>query len=355
MKRLVIFICLYLYCQHAFACTTFLIYKNGQLAFGRNYDWITGNGMLCSNQRNLSKTSFKSKDGTQISWISKFGSLTFNQYGKEFPTGGMNEKGLVIELMWLDGTQYPVPDIRPAIGVLQWIQYHLDLCSNIEDVIAQDKNVRIASKGNTPLHYLIADANGDAAVIEFLDGKMTVHKKNDLPFPVLTNDRYDVSLNYATKTLKDPANNHAFTSNSIDRFTKACQMISQWSLPPSKTIVDYSFQILDEVAQGSHTKWSIVYDIKNRNIFFKSLGFQQVKKVSFAPFNFNCKLDSKVFNINQSISGDINNHFIDFSTKYNEQIIKKSFEESKSEIDTSQETVLDLKNYASQVTCLQRF
>jgi choloylglycine hydrolase len=34
-------------------------------------------------------------DGKTISWISKYGSITFNQYGREFPTGGMNEKGLV--------------------------------------------------------------------------------------------------------------------------------------------------------------------------------------------------------------------------------------------------------------------
>ena len=65
-------------------------------------------------------------DGNTISWVSQYGSITFNQYGKEFPTGGMNEKGLVVELMWLDGTIYPQPDERPAIGVLQWIQYQLD-------------------------------------------------------------------------------------------------------------------------------------------------------------------------------------------------------------------------------------
>jgi penicillin V acylase-like amidase (Ntn superfamily) len=28
---------------------------------------------------------------------------------KEFPNGGMNEKGLVVEMMWLDGTSFPTP------------------------------------------------------------------------------------------------------------------------------------------------------------------------------------------------------------------------------------------------------
>src|SRR6186997_948097 len=109
----------------SFACTTFFINKNGQMVFGRNYDWVTGNGMVCTNQRGLAKTSFKTKDGETVSWVSLYGSITFNQYGKEFPTGGMNEKGLVVELMWLDGTVYPKADNRAEISVLQWIQYQL--------------------------------------------------------------------------------------------------------------------------------------------------------------------------------------------------------------------------------------
>ena len=97
------------------------------------------------------------------------------------------KKGLVVELMWLDETIYPKPDERPAIGVLQWIQYQLDNCATIEEVIATDKTVRIVSKG-TPLHYLVADAKGNAATIEFLNGKMVVHKGSELPMAVLTND-----------------------------------------------------------------------------------------------------------------------------------------------------------------------
>jgi Penicillin V acylase and related amidases len=46
-----------------------------------------------------------------IEWISKYGSITFNQSGREFPHGGINEKGLVIEQMWLDEAAYPEMDI----------------------------------------------------------------------------------------------------------------------------------------------------------------------------------------------------------------------------------------------------
>ena len=107
---------LFLFFQGAliYACTTFFINKNGQLVFGRNYDWITDAGMVCTNLRGLSKTSLKTETGGTTSWVSQYGSITFNQYGKEFPTGGMNEKGLVVELMWLDET-----NIRPLITGLR--------------------------------------------------------------------------------------------------------------------------------------------------------------------------------------------------------------------------------------------
>jgi choloylglycine hydrolase len=83
--------------------------------------------------------------------------------------------------------KYPESDDRPVLGVLQWIQYQLDNNATIEEVIATDAKIRI-SPNNPPLHYLIADASGNAATIEFFNGKIVVHKGKDLPFPVLTNN-----------------------------------------------------------------------------------------------------------------------------------------------------------------------
>src|SRR5688572_13334458 len=298
-KTLALVIIIYSHLSFLHACTTFFINKNGQMVFGRNYDWVTDAGIVCTNLKGLSKTSMQTENGETIIWVSKYGSITFNQYGKEFPTGGMNEKGLVIELMWLDGTRYPDADDRPALGVLQWIQYHLDNCSTVDELIAQDKLVRIASVGTTPLHYLVADAKGNAATIEFLDGKMVVHRGSELPFAVLTNDRYDESLELSSK-------GNSYISNSIDRFAKACSLVRQFQEKDIATpLVDYSFDILNKVAQGSHTKWSIVYDITNKKIHFKTLGHSQIKWVAFSSFDFNCSTGSKAIDMNLDTPGDI--------------------------------------------------
>ncbi len=325
------------------------------MVFGRNYDWVTGNGMVCTNQRGLAKTSDNTNDGTTISWVSKYGSITFNQYGKEFPTGGMNEKGLVVEMMWLDGTKYPIADNRPAIGELQWIQYQLDNCSNIDELISTDKKLRIASKGTTPLHFLVADAKGNAATIEFVEGKMKVHKGNDLSFPVLTNDNYASSLEQTKSAITSTGgNNKSFTNNSIDRFAKACNMVTQFlQAPVSTSAIDYSFNILDRVAQGSHTKWSIVYDIKNKKIHFKTLGYPQVKNVAFDSFNFNCSATSKAWNMNQPIEGDISSLFQDFSLDMNSKLVNKSFDESSSEFTVGEEGRKQTWQYPAGISCFK--
>src|SRR6187399_2207527 len=143
MKKILLLVSLLASVNVANPCTTFFLQHNGQMVFGRNYDWVADAGIVCTNQRGLAKTSVKNPDGNTISWVSLYGSITFNQYGKEFPTGGMNEKGLVVELMWLDGTHYPQKDQRPSVDVLQWIQYQLDNSGSVEEVIKTDATLRI--------------------------------------------------------------------------------------------------------------------------------------------------------------------------------------------------------------------
>ncbi len=325
------------------ACTTFFMNKNGQLIFGRNYDWVTDAGMVCTNLKGLFKTSMKEEGGETINWVSRYGSISFNQYGKEFPTGGMNEKGLVVELMWLDGTKYPAVDKRPAVGVLQWIQYQLDNCATIEDVIATDKKLRIASAGNPPLHYLVADANGRAATIEFLEGKMVIHQDKDLSLAVLTNSKYDESLNSFN-------NSSTHGNNSLERFGQACKMIQQLNTS-TKPLVDYAFDILSKVSQGNFTKWSIVYDITNKTIRFRTNRFKEIKTLSFSLFDFSCTSTAKVWDMNQTATGNINQLFENFTTAINKRIIETAAKESSSEVAISKESQEALSKYPEGIKC----
>jgi choloylglycine hydrolase len=350
MKKLLSVLLLCSAAQMILACTTFCINKNGQIVFGRNYDWVTGAGMVNTNQRGLFKTSMPSGNGSTISWISVYGSITFNQYGKEFPTGGMNEKGLVVELMWLDGTKYPADDGRPAVGVLQWIQYQLDNAATVAEVIGSDSKLRINERA-TPLHYLVADAAGNVATIEFLNGKMTVHQDKDLPFPVLTNDTYASSVQTA-KPIVEKKTEVNLSNNSLDRFVKACGMVKKYTenkldIP----VTDYAFSILDKVAQGNFTKWSIVYDISNKKIYFKTASNKEIKQVQFSAFDLACNKPAKMFNMNQEGSGDISSRFILPDKKIKEQVLHQAVTESSDRVNITKKEEESLLGFEDGIKC----
>src|SRR5918992_1645573 len=202
--------------NQTFACTTFCLKKNGEVLFGKNYDWMVGDGLVFVNKRGVSKTA--SLEGTNPArWVSRYGSVTFNQYGRENPSGGLNEAGLVIELMWLDETQYPAQDSRPALDVLEWIQYQLDTAATVAEVIENSEKVRISSL--VRLHYLVNDKAGNSATIEFLNGKLVAHHGANLPFSTLTNDTYEKSLKYS----KTMALERAHGNGSLERFARAAR------------------------------------------------------------------------------------------------------------------------------------
>ena len=359
MKKLFFIVLSLLSALPLISCTTFFIHKNGQLAFGRNYDWITDAGMVCTNLRGLTKVSMKMPEGSTIKWVSKFGSLTFNQYGKEFPNGGMNEMGLVVEMMWLDGSQYPKPDKRPSLFVLQWIQYQLDNCSSVKEVLATNKKVRISQQGNAPVHYLVADAGGDAATVEFIDGKMVVHKGKDLPLAVLANTSYATSSKLVmNEEINNPSEakmpqSQSYSDNSVRRFASACAMVNKYQQTNiNKSIVDYSFEILDNVAQQEFTKWSIVYDINNKVVYFKSASFPDTKLVKFSDLDMSCVANKPMsFDMNQASTGDVTKLFIPLSVELNNQVMSKAVAESRTQVPLTDDDIRKAVAYAAGISC----
>lgn len=349
MKKCILLLVIAWQSFQAFACTSFLLHYKNKMVFGRNYDWLTETGVIHTNQRGLLKTSLEIEQGLTATWISRYGSITFNQYGKEFPTGGMNEKGLVVELMWLDETKYPAPDKRPALSVLQWIQYQLDNCATIREVMDTDSVIRIMSSG-APQHYLVADKTGQAATIEFLDGKMKVHSGADLPFPVLANNTYESSLRSLNQARKKE-NAVQFNDNSLQRFHIACNMVERFQEHPGSNIINDAFEILDNVKQGSFTKWSIVYDLAEMKIFFKTASQTAERNFDFGGFDFSCGAKPLSYDMSLVNTGNIKSQFSPFSSSLNALKLKQAFQESSREIKVEEASQNAMAAQAEKVVC----
>ena len=297
--------------SNADACLTFCLQQGPNNIYGRNFDWDVDVGAVIVNQRHVKKTAFVLPPERPMSWVSQYGSVTFNQFSREVPVGGMNEKGLVIESL-VSTAQHPRPDTRSAINELQWIQYHLDTCKTVDDVIRSARAVRI-SKYAVSLHYFVSDHSGKSAVIEFIQGKMVHRSANRLPTKVLANTHYDRAL----KTMP----------SQKGRFARAAQMINQYD--GKKDAKEYAFRVLDTVAQGDFTKWQVVYDISRRRIHFRTLRNRKIKLIVLSDFDFEHAKDALMLDVNIGGDGNMWEHFTKYTDQLNDDLMKICLREFK--------------------------
>ena len=312
---------LFLLTNQVFACTTFCLVGKGEVLFGRNYDWNIGDGLIFVNKKGVAKTATVGDSSNPAKWVSKYGSVTFNQYGRENPTGGMNEAGLVVEQMWLDESAYPQDDSRPSIGTQEWIQYLLDTSATAAEALNNAKAIRIVS--DVKVHYLISDKLGQSATVEFLDGKLVSHSGNELAVPTLTNDTYDKSISYK----RGNAEEKTTSSSSLDRFTRAAIKTENFAKNPKseQEAVAYAFDVLSNVAQKGYTQWSIVYDQKRGKIYYRTLQNPEVRSIDTRTFDYSCGTTVKMFDMNAKDTGDVTAKFADYTRRANRELIDRSF------------------------------
>ncbi|MCX5905432.1 MAG: linear amide C-N hydrolase [Proteobacteria bacterium] len=344
---LAIILCICLLPVQGLPCSTFVLDNNGAPLLGKNYDWYEDAGLVIVNKRNVEKKGvLKITDPNEpiLKWTSKFGSVTFNNFSREMAFGGMNEAGLVVESSGLpaDKDAAPQPDSRPMVYPPQWAQYQLDNYSTVEEVISSDNLMRLPppqpnTQDQQGLHYLVSDSKGNCATIEFLDGKMVYHTNETMPVRALTNKTYDESLEYLSrfkgyggflpiawsKVLIRLCGIMPST-NALPRFAWLAHVLQD--TPASGASVDDVFDILSGVAQPklsmAPTMWSIVYDIPNRTIHFKTQKNDKLRYVNLASFDFSCATPVKVLDINADLSGDVSNSFIDYTNKMNRDLFK---------------------------------
>jgi penicillin V acylase-like amidase (Ntn superfamily) len=298
------------------ACTTFCLKRGSKAVFGKNYDWSVGDGLVMVNKRGVAKTASLPPQEKPAAWVSRYGSVTFNQYGREFPNGGMNEAGLAVELMWLDQTRYPALDARPALGCLEWIQYQLDNFVTAAEVAANAGGLRISS--DAKVHFLACDKTGSCAAVEFIGGRPVVHTGASLPAPALTNHPYEDSLRYRERTA---GNAQALTGfSSLARFARASQRAEGFAAQGAKDSVRYAFDTLDAVAQGSYTRWSIVYDLRAGRVYWRTRENRRIRTVALSEFDFTCATPVKLFGIDDG-EGRVARRFADYTPEANRKLV----------------------------------
>lgn len=336
--RIILFVAVYqlFLISSSRACTTFVLKNDSQIVYGRNFDFNIGSGFIVNNQRGILKYAFIGSEKNLMTWESKYGSISFNQFGKEFPYGGMNETGLVIAQMYLSKTIYPDIDNRKVISPLQWIQYQLDVSSTVEEVLASDTIMRISKEVPVGIHFLVCDSEGNTATIEFINGEMVCHMNEKLPIPLLTNNTYKESISYlkqfdvlgGTDTVKwnniydiEWTNDNTLAVNKVF-VTAANKMIKTQD---SSNLIKSAFDVLQCVTINNHTKWSTVFDVTNKTIYFKNEHRNEIVTLNIKDFEFDSDKSSKILDIQTATANNTMNQFRQYTTDINRDYVWKAF------------------------------
>ncbi|MFG1473812.1 linear amide C-N hydrolase [Xanthobacter agilis] len=233
-------------------------------------------------------------------WVAKYGSVIASGYDVG-TADGMNEKGLVANLLYLAESQYATPNGRPALSISLWAQYVLDNFATVTEAVealAKEPFVVVTSvlpNGRAAqLHLAISDPSGDSAIFEYLDGKLVIHHGRQ--YQVMTNSpSYDQQL--ALDSYWEEIGGTVFlpgTFRAADRFARASFLIKALPTKAEPAIItavpdhSYANQAVGSVASvmravsvplgfiepGSpniaSTLWRTVSDQKNRVYFFDS-------------------------------------------------------------------------------------
>ncbi len=343
------------------ACSIFSFDSNSKKIVAKSYDWGFGHGSLTVNKRGVSKESLvlgdELKEGERLSsikWVSKFGSVTFNQYGHEFPVGGMNEAGLIVEALVLADTHMAKREDLPAINELQWVQFQLDNYGNIDDVVNNINTlyIRTLLEG---LHYFVCDRSGECATIEFLDEDVEIHKSKAaaMPYKVLTNDTYAEDLQYlgefrgfgGEKDIPDSAS----TSPPARFVSLANQLVKN-------SCTDYEKRAYTSLARVKNkkdtykTRWQIIYNMTDLKIHFRTKNLRRKRVISFSMLDFSCREPVQTFNLDSRSSAyDIYPELEDYSQSNNKRMVHKSLEEYEDYF--SRDSLNRIVKYKGTTTC----
>ena len=289
----------------ASACTRF-VYQGGagQVVTGRTMDWKEDIGTnLWVFPKGMARTG--ETGANSITWTSKYGSVIASGYDIA-TTDGLNEVGLVANVLWLVESEYPEYDGKsPGLAISAWAQFVLDnygtVAEAVEGLRAEPFTIVAAkvpgSEMLATVHLSLSDKSGDSAIVEYIGGKQVIHHSRD--YQVMTNSpvfEQQLALNAYWKeiggTVMLPGTNRA-----ADRFARASFYVN--AIPktddPVETIAS-AFSVIRNVSVPfgistpdqpniSSTRWRTVIDHKRGLYFFESVLAPNVFWVDLAKFD----------------------------------------------------------------------
>ncbi len=98
----------------------------------------------------------------------------------------MNEQGLVVGMAAVPPGQMTLDPNKATVGSIRVIRMILDHANTVDEALDILSRYNVDMQGGIPIHYLIADRSGQAALVEYYRGELFVFR-NEAPWHLATN------------------------------------------------------------------------------------------------------------------------------------------------------------------------
>ncbi|MBN2149635.1 MAG: linear amide C-N hydrolase [Anaerolineales bacterium] len=229
--------------------------EEGKPLLGRNFDWYHDHpALLLFTDPPAAYASVSMVDLSYLGFSAdtiKSGDRSALLQAPYLPFDGMNEYGLAVGMMAVDRAEGGQDSQKLTLGTLEIIRLMLDYARNVDEALALLDGYNVDFEGGPPVHYLIADAAGESALVEYLDHEIVVTRSAQT---------WQVATNFIFAD-EQPAG----ADSSCWRYNKAYDVLEQHAGVLS---APKAMDLLEQVSQSGDfpTIWSLVYHLQTGEI-----------------------------------------------------------------------------------------
>jgi choloylglycine hydrolase len=179
------------------ACTSLALKaEDGAIVYGRTMEWgaFDLNSRVSIVPQGYEFTSHTPDGKAGHRWKAQYGVVGLDALEKDYITDGMNEKGLVVGVLFFPGfAEFEPYDHNQAdlsVSNLELANFILSKFATVAEVREGLKNIKVVSVeeaalgGTVPIHFTVIEPSGKAIVIQYIKGELNIF---DNPLLVLTN------------------------------------------------------------------------------------------------------------------------------------------------------------------------
>lgn len=277
---------------------------NDTMIVARSMDWAEdpGTNIYCF-PRGMARRGAAGPKSAK--WTSKYGSVVCSFY-EVATVDGMNERGLVANVLYLVESDYGKPDgKKPTLSIAAWAQYVLDNYASVTEAVEALREepfvilAPVLPNGRPGQgHLSLSDPTGDSAIFEYVNSKLVIH--HGRKYQVMTNSpTFDEQL--AVSAYWEQIGGLTMlpgTNRAADRFVRALFYIN--AIPktdsPKKAVASV-FSVIRSVSVPlgittpgqpniASTTWRTLYDHKSKIFYFDSATSPTVFWIPLADMDF---------------------------------------------------------------------